>query len=36
MKKRVFIAIKVPPVLEKTVELWQNKHGDYNVKWIKA
>jgi len=29
------MAIKIPPVLEKTVELWQNKHSDFGVRWVK-
>ena len=35
MKKRIFIAIKVQPAMEKTVELWQNKHSDFGIRWIK-
>src|SRR3989338_358779 len=35
MKKRIFVAVKVPPDMEKSVELWQNKHSDFGIRWIK-
>lgn len=35
MKRRLFVAISIPPKIKEEVALWQRRHPDFNVRWIK-
>jgi 2'-5' RNA ligase len=35
MKRRVFISIPLPRVIRENIEVWQIRHPDFNVRWIK-